>query len=507
MKRFLMWAGAKIRWFFWSWRFPAFVLAIALLVVLFYGEEDWRGAHRWAATKEKWEAKGETFDLAKFVPPSIPDDQNLGALPLFKLEHDSESDGLLEPLALRKAIRRDMPGYNRLSTGSAKPDGSPDLAKMRKDIAQNYAVIFPGAKPPADPLEQFDALYPFLKDFLAAAAVRPACRLPGDYTTVPPAARSLGLVVEGIGLSRVLMYQATLAVDEHRPDLALADIEANYAVLAGVKRDPTLVAGLVAIGMVAIIQPAIADGLARHAWSDAQLEEIERTYESANFLADRQYAMRGEAAYEIGNIETSKRVDANTRHLFRQVWNEDVPISIRLVSLWPRGWWDDNKSQTADFALGDLATVDPKARRAFPVIDREMREQNERAAARWDANAPWNYLFTVTSGAVSNQTTTFACAQVRIDETRIACALERYRLAHGTFPGSLEALTPAFIDGVPQDVMSGQPYRYRLQPDGAYLLYSIGWPQRDEGGKIAYDNDQPPRQDFKRGNWPWTMPK
>src|SRR5271170_884102 len=83
--RFFRWIGRGLARIFWNWTFLKFVLAIVALIILFYVEEDWRGAHAWAATKAKWEAKGETFDLNKFTPPPIPDDQNLAAIPLFRL--------------------------------------------------------------------------------------------------------------------------------------------------------------------------------------------------------------------------------------------------------------------------------------------------------------------------------------------------------------------------------------------------------------------------------------
>src|ERR1700749_1310395 len=64
------------------------VLWTAPLILLFYAEENWRGARAWAATKAAWEAKGESFDYTKLIPPSVPDSENLAALPLFKLERD-----------------------------------------------------------------------------------------------------------------------------------------------------------------------------------------------------------------------------------------------------------------------------------------------------------------------------------------------------------------------------------------------------------------------------------
>jgi hypothetical protein len=96
-----------------------------------------------------------------------------------------------------------------------------------------------------------------------------------------------------------------------------------------------------------------------------------------------------------------------------------------------------------------------------------------------------------------------AQAQVWIDEMRIACALERYRLAHNAYPASLDALVPAYVAELPRDIFNGEPYHYQLRPDGVYLLYSVvGWDLTDEGGQLIFRKDaQVPVN--KPGGWGW----
>jgi len=79
-----------------------------------------------------------------------------------------------------------------------------------------------------------------------------------------------------------------------------------------------------------------------------------------------------------------------------------------------------------------------------------------------------------------------------------AVALERYRLANGHFPGALEALVPQFISPLPNDVLTGEPYKYRLTDDSRFVLYSVGWDEKDDGGvpgKTVSDDRQ--------GDWVW----
>ena len=76
----------------------------------------------------------------------------------------------------------------------------------------------------------------------------------------------------------------------------------------------------------------------------------------------------------------------------------------------------------------------------------------------------------------------------------VACALERHRLAHGTYPETLDALVPRFIGRLPHDIIGGQPLKYRPGPGDRFTLYSVGWDEKDDGGKPGDD-------------WVWTQPE
>src|SRR2546426_175278 len=75
-----------IRWMF-CWRtLRRALLTLAglfTLVALVFAEENWRGKRAWEKFKREWEAKGERFDLAAFLPKPVPDDQNFVMTPFF----------------------------------------------------------------------------------------------------------------------------------------------------------------------------------------------------------------------------------------------------------------------------------------------------------------------------------------------------------------------------------------------------------------------------------------
>jgi hypothetical protein len=92
----------------------------------------------------------------------------------------------------------------------------------------------------------------------------------------------------------------------------------------------------------------------------------------------------------------------------------------------------------------------------------------------------------------------FASIQAMANEGAVACALERYRLSHADYPQSLEALVPQFIDKLPQDLIGGQPLKYRRIDTAQFLLYSIGWNETDEDGV--------PGKTISDGDWVWGSP-
>lgn len=88
-----------------------------------------------------------------------------------------------------------------------------------------------------------------------------------------------------------------------------------------------------------------------------------------------------------------------------------------------------------------------------------------------------------------------AQGQARVDATRLALALRLYRLDHGDYPATLDALAPNYLSKVPLDPFTNKPFVYKREGKGS-VVYSLGPNQRDDGG--AFD---PKNRDA--GDMPW----
>jgi len=96
----------------------------------------------------------------------------------------------------------------------------------------------------------------------------------------------------------------------------------------------------------------------------------------------------------------------------------------------------------------------------------------------------------------------FAYAQTSVDEAAVACAIERYRMKNAHLPDSLDAMAPQFIKAIPRDVISGEPLKYR-RADSGYVLYSVGWNEKDDGGTVVMTTGKTPVVDVLKGDWVW----
>ena len=99
-----------------------------------------------------------------------------------------------------------------------------------------------------------------------------------------------------------------------------------------------------------------------------------------------------------------------------------------------------------------LSIVDERARRVFP----EVSAKGEKAVKQM-RTGPYTILGKLLFPALEKAVRKSRGMAFYVDATRVGCALERYRLANGSLPETLDKLTPQFIDRVPNDIIDGKP--------------------------------------------------
>lgn len=504
------------RWLFWKhWRRTLFGLAcLATLIALFYAEENWRGKHDWEKFKREWEARGEHFDFASVVPPAVPDEQNFAMAPV---------------VASCYAAWLDKNG-NRVKPYNSNVVNRLEFDLDDADIKNGYVSWFKGttsnlkvwqdnyralaaktnlfAVPPQPQSAAADVLLALSKydatvEELRQASQLPQCRFPLNYDTECPAEILLPHLASLKKTSPLLKLRAIAELQNGQSQQALADVLLALRLTDTVRTEPFLISQLVRIAMSQIMLQPIYEGLAEHRWSDAQLLALDAELAKLDFLADYRFSIRGELGMQGGVIDY---LIHNRRAIFNWMGNDynGPGISTGVVSLIPTGWFYQYRLScarvTVEFyvPLPDLnqQTVSPTAVRN---ADKVVRAETEKIT-------PYNILEKVMLSGLGNILKKHAYGQASVNLARTAIALERCRLALGEFPESLDALAPQFISKVPHDVIGGQPFKYGRTADGQFVLYSVGWNEKDDGGVVVYKKDSSTDVDRDQGDWVWRYP-
>jgi hypothetical protein len=483
------------------------VAALVALTGLFYLEEDIRGSSAWNKFKRAEEANGEKFAIADYMPPAVPDEQNFAMTPLlrttFDYVHTTNGIRWRDTKAWKHLsdIRVDFGGEGRNSlpqSADRDPNSPVDLEVFATFYRgnTNYPQNAHPGKAAEDVLTALNKFEPDLKELREAAATRPKSRFPIEYSYEPPSGVLLPHLSPVRGITSVCDIRAVAELETHHTDKAFADLQLGFRMSDSIRDEPFLIDHLVRIGTLNLTLQGIREGLARHAWSDSQLAEFGTNLASLDLLSEYGHAMRGERLLGIRNLDYFRR------HGFKSVLSEGPSSEVPAFNWIPSGWYYQNMLITGEYYRDYiLASVDASNRTVIPSLGGTMGESLGALQT-----TPYNFYAKLLLPAFIKASQRTAHAQTTIDEARIACALERYRLQHNDLPDSLGALTPQFISKIPNDLFDGKPLRYKKNPDGTYLLYSIGWNEIDDGGVVGLRNGSTPREDPNNGDWVWPSP-
>jgi hypothetical protein len=486
---------SKLRWRLLRWGLIGLAV-LATLAALLVTEENWRGKHAWENYKRAAEARGEKLDLASIIPPTVPDDQNFFCAPIV-------AEALLH--SNNRALFRIYRGDDSLwpTNGMNWQKGELTQLKEWQAYFANYNATpegrtngFPASaqpqSPPADVLTALSCYNPALEK-LRQAAQRPEAQLPADYNAGFDVVNTIMLPLGRLKVCvQFLELRAVAELQDGQGAAALADIKLLLRMNDSIHNQPLLVSHLFRVAVQAIALQPIYEGLTQHRWNDPQLADVENTLAAEDFLTDFKTAMHGEKICAINEFERQRI----TRKMeFRD--NNEHPVTVSMRAM-PEAFFYMNKFWFAQWNDRFTAQVDVTNRMispaAFARLDVEVESQKKHYSI-------YKVQALMAVPAVGNVVEKFAHIQAQVDLARVACALERFRLAHGNYPDTLDALTPQFIEKLPHDIINGQPLHYRLEPNGQFVLYSVGWNETDDGGKVEFTKSG--RIDSERGDWVW----
>lgn len=428
--------------------------ALAALLGLFHLVENIRGRRTWQARKAAQEALGMRYDLAAYAPPAVVEADNFAAAPCIAGAVPGKGDGSSWTLP---GVFSDVRTAGDWREGR-RLDAGVGAAERKGQSLEGF-------------LQPFDAQL----EALAAAARRPGSRIQVDFSKpeqIPP-------LLEMRARMRVLRLRALARLQAGRAEAALEDVLTGLRMVQHFQHEPHLISQLLRASWTGMVLQPVWEGLQSRAWNDAQLARLEAALAPIDLLASMRLAWRFERASAVGNLEGMFREPA------RGPWRR-----LAIGAVLPRGWIAQNQAALDRlFAEGLDGPVDPAGHRLDArAADRSRSAFNAR-------RSPYTFVALLMVPALVGQQPRMARIATGLDQARVACALERFRLARKAYPEALQELAPAFLAPVPHDLITGAALRYARSGD-AYRLYALGWNGTDEGGTRAMEATE--------GDWVWS---
>ena len=349
--------------------------------------------------------------------------------------------------------------------------------------------------------DQFEPEFTLLREALR----RPHAQIAGDYQ------RPFSLPIpDFVGVRNIAQLlaeraQCYLVLGQSEPAFKELTLLNDLRRLLGGK--PTLlVAAMIDVAVSGLYTGIIADGFALHAWREPELVALQKQLAEIRLPATVVGALRTEGAATSQTLLQLK--PAEIIELFRfdetksSPWAKFNDPAWLLFKFAPRGWIYQNLVSVANAGQATtIGTFDAKAGMVYPG---KVAEGYRAVENLMKPRGPYMILARIVVPNFSRALQTTARNQTLAHEAFIACALERHRAVQGDYPDSLQALVPAFADALPRDLIGGQPYHYRREAEGKFMLYSIGWNESDDGGQVATTTG--PSVDYSKGDWVWQTP-
>ncbi|MBL7649629.1 MAG: hypothetical protein JNK74_25930 [Candidatus Hydrogenedentes bacterium] len=282
-------------------------------------------------------------------------------------------------------------------------------------------------------------------------------------------------------LARAQNYEVWMAAMEDRPADALQTIKAMGPLAESLREEPILISQLVRIAVHGIMTSAVEQALNRTEFTDAQLVELQQ------FLSTVLPPISEHSMIAQGLI--GERTFASIQPDMEMLRDFEVNMTTALL---PRFL----------FAMDRTVTL-----RAYAEM--EENQENRPTPLLHEIEESRNPQFVlpkiILPALDRSREAEFRC-RVMHAIAATACAVERYRLANGALPETLDALVPTFLDAIPVDPFRDDqgPVSYRTREDGGYALYTWAQNRKDDGG-IPRDPKKKEGNDWANGDWIFSV--
>ena len=296
------------------------------------------------------------------------------------------------------------------------------------------------------------------------------------------------------GIARLLSCDAHLRAQELDADGALASCRGALDAGRSVGDEPLLISQLVRIACRAMAVGQAERVLAQGEPSQDALKQFQQLLEKEEPEPLLLIAARGERAGLDRLMETIQsgktKLTARDLAVTARFGGQSAPSAVEDLVLWMPGSYKGQRAAMLRYMnrYVELAKLPPEQQHpGFRQLEATTKDQPVLVRLLVPA------LGKVSEAARRSQ------AQLRC--AIVAAAAERYRLAKGQWPGTLDVLKEAgYVREAPTDPYDGQPLRW-LRLDDGLEVYSVGPDGEDNGGKMDRQNPTTPGTDLGFRLW------
>jgi hypothetical protein len=296
-------------------------------------------------------------------------------------------------------------------------------------------------------------------------------------------------------VERLLAWDTLNHTQQNDPTAALASTRAILNTGRSVGDEPMLQSCLVRAETHLLATGILERALSDTQPDDASLAAMQRALEDEAAEPLLLLAARGERAgihallwaFEQGQLKTSDLVSSGD--VSQQTLGDKLLVVLHDKNLSARSTFEQShawllKYLTEFVEIAKLPLEDQK-----PRLDKlDARRATAPPAAR------------KLMPAAHSMDVLFQKSQALLRSAAVALAVERHRLARGTWPEQLTDIAPEILPKVPADPFDGKPLRYKKKATGV-VVYSIGPDGVDNGADFSTVNTFRPGTDIGFRLW------
>jgi hypothetical protein len=468
--------------------------------------------HRYQKALANAKAAGLPDSWDEVLPKPVPEVDNFGAIEDFKpflaIEHVKVPPSSENPFGF-KTRYLDETGMKplksikplKISGGSLKvlgPFEARSLADLRsKALSENR--LAPDTTDLSDSdaiLKVYENLDPLWKR-LHEAKQRPHASVFPIAPARNPLLMANPLINPVLSIANVTQLRARAHVNAGRGTEALEECLLLLKV-ADLHAYPTLIEHLVHVTQLGLLMPALYEGVSRQVWSDPQLAILDQALARCDCMSSLEVSLGGESLF-ARDWQASVQAEPTLK--------KDVKLEMLLAVVGRDAKARSFSDQLLTFVFGKtiLNIISTNSLDSITIYKKAVSAEGSRnlrailppPKPHW---GPLNFLAESISLPIFGVIKTSFRGQTLVNIGRIAIALERHRLRHGSFPRTLETLVPGFLAAIPTEVFDGAPLHYLLKENAqGFTLYSTGWKGTDDGGAMDYSKPD-------QTNWTWSAP-